>query len=73
MGLVLALYEPLSLGALTAIRKQFHSGFDVYDINSVLKHMGSVLSGITNHLIPICPLHSSFCDYLTDSEHCHIK
>ena len=66
MGQVLALYEPLSLGALTAIRKQFHSGFDVYDINSVLKHMGSVLSGITNHLIPICPLHSSFHDYLTD-------
>jgi hypothetical protein len=67
MGLVLALYEPLSLGALTAMRKQFHSGFDV-DINSVLKHMGSVLSGITNHLIPIRPLHSSFHDYLTDSK-----
>ena len=68
MGLVLALYEPLSLGALTAIGKQFHSGFDAYDINSVLKHMGSVLSGITNHLIPIRPLHSSFRDYLTDPQ-----
>jgi hypothetical protein len=68
MGQVLGLYEPLSLGALTAIRKQFHSGFDVYDINSVLKHMGSVLSGITNHLMPIRPIHSSFHDYLTDPE-----
>jgi hypothetical protein len=68
MGQVLALYEPLSLGALTAIRRQFHSGFDAYDIHSVLKHMGSVLSGITNHSIPIRPLHSSFHDYLTDPE-----
>jgi hypothetical protein len=66
MGQVLALYEPLSLGALIAIRKQFPSGLDANNINSVLKHMGSVLSGITNHLIPIRPLHSSFHDYLTD-------
>ena len=67
MGQILALYEPLSLGALIALIKQFPSGLvDADDINSVLKHMGSLLSGITNHLIPIRPLHSSFHDYLTD-------
>jgi len=66
MGQILALHEPVSLGALIALIKQSFSGLDADDINSVLKHMGSLLSGITNHLIPIWPLHSSFYDYLTD-------
>ena len=67
MGQILALHEPLSLGALIALIKQMPSGFvNVDDINLVLKHMGSLLSGITNHLVPIQPLHSSFYDYLTD-------
>jgi hypothetical protein len=67
MGQILALHEPLSLGALIALIKQISSSLvNADDINSILKHMGSLLSGITNHLIPIRPLHSSFHDYLTD-------
>jgi hypothetical protein len=65
MGQILALFEPLSLDALIAIQKHFPSGH-AKSISSVLKHMGSVLSGVTSHSIPIQPLHSSFCDYLTD-------
>ncbi|KIM38372.1 hypothetical protein M413DRAFT_420490 [Hebeloma cylindrosporum] len=67
MGQILASFEPLPLDALTVIRAQFPSrAVDADDVYSVLKHMGSVLSGITNHSIPIRPLHSSFRDYLTD-------
>jgi len=66
MGQILALHEPVSLGALIALIKESSPGLDANSINSVLKHMGSLLSGITNHLIPIQPLHSSFHDYLTD-------
>ena len=65
MGQILALFEPLSLDALTAIQKHFPSGH-ANRIRSVLKHMGSVLTGVTSHSIPIKPLHSSFHDYLTD-------
>ena len=66
MGQILALFEPLSLNALTAIQKHFSFGH-TKNIRSVLKHMGSVLSGVTNYSTPIQPLHSSFHDYLTDS------
>ena len=67
MGQILALHEPLSLGALIASIKPLPFGIvDAENIKSVLKHMGSLLSGITNHLIPIWPLHSSFHDYLCD-------
>ncbi|KAF8954093.1 hypothetical protein BDZ97DRAFT_1711901, partial [Flammula alnicola] len=67
MGQILSLYEPLSLSALKTIRKHCPSGLiDADDISSVVKHMGSLLSGITNDSVPIRPLHSSFHDYLTD-------
>ena len=65
MSQILVLFEPLSLDALIAIQKHFPSGH-ANRIRSVLKHMGSVLSGVTSHSIPIQPLHSSFRDYLTD-------
>ena len=65
MGQILALFEPLSLDALIAMQKHFPFG-DANSIIFVLKHMGSVLSGVTSHSIPIQPLHSSFRDYLTD-------
>ena len=68
MGQILALFEPLSLDDLTAMQKYIPSSH-VKSIRSVLKHMGSVLSGVTSHSIPIKPLHSSFCDYLTDCSH----
>jgi hypothetical protein len=67
MSQILALHEPLPLGALI---KQIPLGLvDANNINSVLTHMESLLSGITNHLIPIRPLHSSFHDYLANPKH----
>jgi len=67
MGQILASFEPLSLAALKAMRKHFPSShLDDIDVDSVMKHMGSLLSGISNPYIPIRPLHSSFHDYLTD-------
>ncbi|KAF8957504.1 hypothetical protein BDZ97DRAFT_1737453, partial [Flammula alnicola] len=67
MGQILALFEPLSLDALTAIRKNFPVGFvGANDVSLVVKHLGSLLSGITDPSVPIRPLHSSFHDYLTD-------
>jgi len=67
MGQILALFEPLSLAALMSMRKHFPSGLvGANSVISVVKHMGSLLSGITNHSVPIRPLHSSFHDYLTD-------
>ena len=68
IGQILALFEPLSLDALITMQKHFSSGY-AHRIKSVLKHMGSVLSGVTSHSIPIQPLHSSFYDYLTDCSH----
>jgi len=67
MGQILALSEPLPLAGLMTMRKHFLSGLiNANHIFSVVKHMGSLLSGITNHSVPIQPLHSSFYDYLTD-------
>ncbi|KAG5635203.1 hypothetical protein H0H81_012060, partial [Sphagnurus paluster] len=67
MSQILALFEPLSLDALTAIRKNFPSGCArADDVSIVVKNMGSLLSGITDQSVPVRPLHSSFHDYLTD-------
>jgi len=67
MGQILGLFQPLPLIALTTMRRHFPSGItDANDISVVVKHMGSLLSGITNHSIPVQLLHSSFRDYLTD-------
>lgn len=67
MGQILAGFEPLSLADLTTMRKHFPPGSgDAAHIHSVVKNMGSLLSGITDHSIPIRPLHSSFHNYLTD-------
>jgi len=67
MAQILGLFEPLSLDALTTIRNHFPGGLtDADDVGSVVKHMGSLLTGVTTHNVPIRPLHSSFLDYLTD-------
>ncbi|KIM46585.1 hypothetical protein M413DRAFT_421887, partial [Hebeloma cylindrosporum] len=74
MGQILASFEPLSLDALIAIRNYFPFG-NAISISSVLKHLGSVLSGVTGHSIPVQLLHTSFRDYLTDpsrSKHFYI-
>jgi hypothetical protein len=49
------------------MRRHFPSKEDNFDMELVVKSMGSLLSGITNPDSPIRPLHASFRDFLTDS------
>jgi hypothetical protein len=67
MGQILGTAEPLPLASLNAMRRHFPSKEDNFDMELVVKSMGSLLSGITNPDSPIRPLHASFRDFLTDS------
>ena len=60
MAIVLALKEPLSLTSLSAL-----FGEDL-KVQSIIKPLGSLLDGILDEEKPICPLHTSFCDFLLD-------
>jgi hypothetical protein len=66
MGQILATAEPLPLASLTAMRSHFPKEEDRFDVELVVKSMGSLLSGTTNPDSPIRPLHASFHDFLTD-------
>ncbi|KIK37359.1 hypothetical protein CY34DRAFT_810405, partial [Suillus luteus UH-Slu-Lm8-n1] len=67
MGQILGTAEPLSLNSLNAMRSHFES--DRYEVEVMVDHMGSLLSGTTNSSTPIRPLHASFRDFLTDQSH----
>jgi hypothetical protein len=66
MGQVLASFEPLSTTALTTMRLHFPGEDGRYEVERVIKPMGSLVTGTTDHLTPIRPLHASFYDFLTD-------
>jgi hypothetical protein len=66
MGQILGTAEPLPLASLTAMRSHFPKEEDRFDVELVVKSMGSLLSGTTNTDSPIRPLHASFHDFLTD-------
>jgi len=55
--------EPLPLGSLRTMRCHFA---DKDDVDAIIKPMGALLSGTTDPLATICPLHASFPDFLTD-------
>ncbi|KAG6328441.1 hypothetical protein ID866_10648, partial [Astraeus odoratus] len=57
--------EPLSIQSLNAIRQHFPLE-ETADINDVVGFMAALLSGTTDGVTPIRPLHSSFYDFLTD-------
>jgi hypothetical protein len=69
MGLVLTAYEPLSIASLKQLWYHCKHGQETIhsddDVASVLEFMGSVLSGTSSADVVVCPLHSSFRDYLT--------
>jgi hypothetical protein len=66
MGQILGTAEPLPLTSLNAMRRHFPMRDDNFDVEVVLKSMGSLLSGTTSLDSPIRPLHASFRDFLTD-------
>ncbi|KAG2349201.1 hypothetical protein BDR05DRAFT_408106, partial [Suillus weaverae] len=66
MGQILGSAEPLPLDALNAMRSRFPDQREHYEVEVVVKHMGSLLSGTTNSSSPIRPLHASFREFLTD-------
>ncbi|KIK38133.1 hypothetical protein CY34DRAFT_809670 [Suillus luteus UH-Slu-Lm8-n1] len=66
MGQILGTVEPLPLASLNAMRCHFPQQEDHFDVQLIVKSMGSLLSGTTNPDSPIRPLHASFSDFLTD-------
>ena len=60
MAIVLALKEPLSLTSLSAL-----FGKDP-KVRNIIKPLGSLLDGVLDEERPICPLHTSFRDFLLD-------
>jgi hypothetical protein len=66
MGQILGTAEPLPVASLNAMRRHFPTQEDIFDVELVVKSMGSLLSGTTNPDSPIRPLHASFHDFLTD-------
>ena len=67
MEQILGTLEPLPLTSLRSMRHSFISeDLQDIDINTIIKPMGALLSGTTNSSVVICPLHTSFSDFLTD-------
>ncbi|KZT50053.1 hypothetical protein CALCODRAFT_229473 [Calocera cornea HHB12733] len=65
MGTLLVSSEPLSMRALDTLLKSWRPEQDlrVYD---VLRNLGSLLSGVGEHDVPIRPLSASFVEFLQD-------
>ncbi|KAF8726639.1 hypothetical protein AX14_007619 [Amanita brunnescens Koide BX004] len=63
MGRILAVKEPLSISAHSELRSDDEPA-DLVEL--ILPLLGSLLSGVDQHYIPIRPLHASFFDFLTD-------
>jgi len=66
MGQILASLEPLPATALTAMRQHFSFDDDQYDVNLVIGKLSSLVTGTSDSQTPICPLHASFYDFLTE-------
>ena len=66
MGQILASLEPLPMAALAAMRLHFLCENNCYEVDRVLRPLGSLISGTANSQTPMRPLHASFYDFLTD-------
>jgi len=58
--------EPLSMGALDAMRSKFTGEDDHFPVGIILGYMASFLTGTTDTSTPVRPLHASFYDFLLD-------
>ena len=68
MRQVLYTLEPLPIDGLSAMRRHFSHEHDDFDVAIVLPFMGTLLSGVTEHMNPVRPLHTSFYDFLVDKK-----
>ncbi|ETW77090.1 hypothetical protein HETIRDRAFT_105708 [Heterobasidion irregulare TC 32-1] len=68
MSLVLTAFEPLSVKALNEILYAAKDGNPGFEVNVILEYMGSLLSGVTGDDV-VCPLHTSFRDFLLAPSH----
>ena len=68
MRQVLYTLEPLPIDGLNTMRRHFSREHDGFDVAIVLRFMGPVLSGITEHTNPVRPLHTSFYEFLVDKK-----
>ncbi|TDL15113.1 WD40 repeat-like protein [Rickenella mellea] len=74
MGQVMTAFEPLSVNALAEMRyaanvdnlKSDSRSSSKNFVTSIVKFMGSLLSGVSDDFIPVRALHTSFRDFLTD-------
>jgi hypothetical protein len=71
MGQILASLEPLPMPALKTMRLHFPDGRNRYNVEYVVRSLGSLVTGITDPHAPIRPLHASFYDFLTDKSRSH--
>jgi hypothetical protein len=63
LGMVLVVREPLALSSLEELCHSIGG-----PSMGILQQLGSLLSGVTGHLGPVGPLHTSFRDFLTDKD-----
>lgn len=66
MGQILGTVEPLPMDSLNAMRSRFPDESERYEVEIVIGHMGSLLSGTTESSTPIRPLHAPFRDFLVN-------
>ncbi|KAG2747110.1 WD40 repeat-like protein [Suillus brevipes Sb2] len=71
MGQILASLEPLPMPALKVMRLHFPDGRSHYDVEDVIRSLGSLVTSVTDPQTPIRPLHASFYDFLTDKSRSH--
>jgi hypothetical protein len=71
MGQILASLEPLPMPALKAMRLHFPDQHSRYNVENVIRSLGSLVTSITDPQTPIRPLHASFYDFLTDKSRSH--
>ncbi|KAG6333113.1 hypothetical protein ID866_5979 [Astraeus odoratus] len=58
--------EPLPIESLNVMRQHFQT-VDLADVIEILTFLGPLLSGTTDWITPVSPLHSSFYEFLQDS------
>jgi hypothetical protein len=71
IGQILASLEPLPMPALKAMRLHFPDRRNRYNVENVIRSLGSLVTNITDPQTPIRPLHASFYDFLTDKSRSH--
>ena len=66
MRQILCIMEPLPIESLNAMHQHFQGDQEPTNVREILEFMGALLSGITDKMTPVRPLHASFYDFLTD-------